>query len=108
MAIDFLSSTAIKAMPENVANTRSVKRGADYSQTAAKSENVARKYSSDEVALTNEAKSLSEATAQAKANDGVDYEKVAALQKQIEEGTFQIDYMSTARKFLAFESAMGL
>lgn len=107
MAIDFLSSTTMKAMPE-VASTRNVKRSADYAQsTIGSSESAARKYSADEVAITNEGKLLADATEQAKLCDGIDYEKVAALQKQIEDGTFEIDYMKTAKNFLAFETGIS-
>lgn len=111
MAIDVLHSSTIKAMPENVASTRNVKRSASNTQAAAASTSAssttARKYSADEVAFTDRAKLFSEAKGLADASDGIDYEKVAALKAQIESDTYEINYSRTAEKMIAFESALG-
>lgn len=103
MAIDFLHSTAIQAMPETVAN-RNLKRTAENSQAITTT--TTPKFSADEVALTDTAKLYASAKAQADASDGIDYEKVAALSKQIEEGTYEINPERIADKMLAFESAL--
>lgn len=106
MAIDFLRSTAIQAMPETVAN-RNIKRTADDAQSVnAANTTTASKYSVDEVALTETARMYSAAKAQADASDGVDYEKVALYRQQIEDGTYEINPERIADKMISFERAL--
>lgn len=103
MAIDFFSSTAIKAMPDTVAS-HSVKLTQSQVSVPA-STNAPHGITTDEVALTDMARLFAYAKAEADASDGVDYEKVAALKKQFDEGTFKIDPERIADKIISIESS---
>lgn len=101
MAIDVLNSSTIKAMSENVASSRNVKRGTVVA-SGTEANNV-RKYSADEVAFTDRAKFFAEAKSLADASDGIDYDKVAAIKAQIENGTYEVNCTRVAEKMVAFE-----
>lgn len=106
MAIDILRDNAIKAMPENVAHARGSRLNTKGQNTVneAPAKTV---YSPDDVVFTEKAKSLSKAADIARNADGIDYDKVAALKKQYEEGTLEFDYERIAAKMMASEQAIN-
>lgn len=103
MAIDILFDNAIKAMPENVARarratTQDAKAEGKVSSTAP---------GTDDVVFTEKAKTLSKAADIARSSDGIDYDKVAALKQQYENGTLEFDFNRVADKLIASERSLN-
>ncbi|SPT69482.1 flagellar biosynthesis anti-sigma factor FlgM [Anaerobiospirillum thomasii] len=103
MAIDILRSNIAKAMPETVAgkaasrtNTGAVAKTKDNAATE-----------NDAIVLTSDAKVFSSAVAKAKEAEGIDYNKVAALKKEIENGTYKIDYERLASRIVDSEDELN-
>ena len=61
----------------------------------------------DAVVLTDSAKSLSRATARAKASDGIDSAKVEKLKAAINDGSYKINYESVASKLIDSEDELS-
>lgn len=105
MAIDILRDHAIKAMPENVAQAR--RATTQQAKAAVKPVSVPSAPSIDDVVFTEKAKTLSKAANIAKNSDGIDYDKVAALKQQYENGTLEFNYERIADKLMASEQALN-
>lgn len=104
MAIDILRDNAIKAMPENVAQARRLTTQNAKAQAVASPATPAA--SKDDVVFTEKAKTLSKAAEVARKSDGIDYEKVADLKQQYENGTLKFDYEVVAEKLIESERAL--
>lgn len=94
MAIDMITSNAAKSMPETIASKTAGKKTINTASTTKAPD------SNDAIALSADAKVFSSAVATAKASDGIDHQKVEALRKQIQEGTYQIDYQKLANNMV--------
>lgn len=105
MAIDIFHDNAIKAMPENVAQAR--RATTQQAKSVEKSAAFSSAPSIDDVVFTEKAKTLSKAANIAKNSDGIDYDKVAALKQQYENGTLEFNYERIADKLMASEQALN-
>ena len=105
MAIDILRDHAIKAMPENVAQAR--RATTQQAKAEVRPVSVPSAPSIDDVVFTEKAKTLSKAADIAKRSDGIDYDKVAALKQQFENGTLEFDFERVAEKMIASENSLA-
>lgn len=105
MAIDIFHDNAIKAMPENVAQAR--RATTQQAKSEEKNLSFISAPSIDDVVFTEKAKTLSKAANIAKSSDGIDYDKVAALKQQYENGTLEFNFERVADKLIASEKALN-
>ncbi len=107
MAIDILHSYASQAMPESMARARSSKLTAPSAASANTSASAVRA-SNDDVVITETANTISQAVKAASEYDGIDYDKVNAIKKQLEDGTFEFNFERVAQKMIDHETALSL
>ncbi|MDY6322479.1 MAG: flagellar biosynthesis anti-sigma factor FlgM [Succinivibrio sp.] len=114
MAIDALSNRSMNAVKENVATPKSTAtaaaentKAAAYAKAQGTSAAPEAPSRADAVVLTDSAKSLSRATARAKASDGIDSAKVEKLKAAINDGSYKINYESVASKLIDSEDELS-
>lgn len=103
MAIEMLHDRTLKAIGDQAVKKSEIYNTDNKNVSKVKAEDA----DTDAVLLTNSAKNLSVATQTAKDADGIDYAKVEALQKQIKDGTYSINYERLADKIVASESELS-
>ena len=101
MAIDMINSNVAKSMPETIASHNAGKKTINTAATTKAPS------STDAIALSADAKVFSSAVATAKASDGVDIQKVDTLRKQIQDGTYEIDYQKLAHNMVESEKQIN-
>lgn len=107
MAIEFLRNNAIKAMSDGTASLRKTGTGHADKAAAQYGANNASVIAADEVAITDSAMLLSQAAKILESHDGVDYDKVSEIKRQLENGSYKLDNEYTAERMIEFESAIS-
>ena len=99
MAIDVLSDRSYNGIKESVATAKNVATSTAKSAVAQKKVAV----QSDDVVLTDSAKTLAKATDAARNASGIDEAKVEKLKAAISDGSYKINYESVANKLIDSE-----
>ncbi|HAR79962.1 MAG TPA: flagellar biosynthesis anti-sigma factor FlgM [Succinivibrionaceae bacterium] len=109
MAIDILSDRSMNGLQESVANANRTAIANKAATTAATKGDAASASATraDAVVLTDSAKSLAKATEKAKASDGIDHAKVDKLKKEIQDGSYKVNYESVASKLIDAEDELS-
>ena len=103
MAIDVLSDRSYNGIKESVATAKNVATSTAKSAVAQKKVAV----QSDDVVLTDSAKTLAKATDAARNASGIDEAKVEKLKAAISDGSYKINYESVANKLIDSEDELS-
>ena len=103
MAIDVLSDRSYNGIKESVATAKNVATSTAKSAVAQKKVAV----QSDDVGLTDSAKTLAKATDAARNASGIDEAKVEKLKAAISDGSYKINYESVANKLIDSEDELS-
>lgn len=103
MAIDVLSDRSYNGIKESVATAKNVATSTAKSAVAQKKVAV----QSDDVVLTDSAKTLAKATDVARNASGIDETKVEKLKAAISDGSYKINYESVANKLIDSEDELS-
>lgn len=103
MAIDVLSDRSYNGIKESVVTAKNVATSTAKSAVAQKKVAV----QSDDVVLTDSAKTLAKATDVARNASGIDEAKVEKLKAAISDGSYKINYESVANKLIDSEDELS-